>query len=241
MSQKLLSHVRNQWMGALALFLVLTGGTALALTRNTVGSPQIKKNAVGSSEIKPNAVGKSEIKADTVTGSEVNEGTLGEVPSAANATNAANAANATNATNADTVGGNTVREVNYSATPVSGPQTILDLGGLQLSANCAASSNTNLVATTTKDGSSASVSGIYSAGADDTNGARDINSGEFDNGDFDVGTTLDLDSFIGDGFADGEHGSLAYFAPDGSTVTAFFVLDEFGSDSCHVNGFAIGG
>ena len=82
-----------------------------------------------------------------------------------------------------------MREVNYSATPVSGPQTILDLGGLQLTANCAAGSNTNLVASTTKGDSSVSVSGIYSGDANDIDAGRDINSGEFDDGDFDVGTT----------------------------------------------------
>ncbi len=198
--------------------------TAWAVARNTVGAAQIKKNAVG----------KSEIKANGVTGSEVNEATLGEVPSAANATNAqnatTNATNATNAapTNADTVGGNAVREVNYSATPGSGPQTILDLGGLQLTANLRRRRR-HEPGRLDDEGRQLGVRfGIDSGEANDTDGNRDIDSGDLDDGDFDVGDALDLDGNIGAGFADEEHGFLGYFAPDGSTVTAYLVFDEFG-------------
>jgi hypothetical protein len=101
----------------LALFVAMSGvsyglaGTNTVfsndIVRNAVGRSEIRTNAVRSAEIRRNAVGRSEIRTDAVTPSEVrddtdngggltglqiNEGTLGEVPSA---------------TNADTVGGQT--------------------------------------------------------------------------------------------------------------------------------------
>ncbi len=195
-------------MSTLGVFLALAGGTFAV-------AAALKKNSVKAKQIAPNAVGSSEIKPDAVTGSEVNEATLGEVPtrSAANATNAQNAQNAPmrrtrlthqceNATqtrrtrrtrrtrNADTVGGNTVREINYTANAGTGPQTILDLGGVQLVAGCAAPRIPNLIATTSKQDSSVYVSGIEGEDANDTAQVRDIDSGDLSDGDFDVGDTL---------------------------------------------------
>ena len=76
MIRKLGSHVRNQWMGALALFLVLTGGTALALTRNTVGSPQIKKAAVKNSDIADNAVTSPKVANGSLLGADFAPGQI---------------------------------------------------------------------------------------------------------------------------------------------------------------------
>jgi hypothetical protein len=55
MSRRLLTRVRNQWAGFLALFLVLAGGTAWALAENSVGSKQIKPGAVHSSDLADSA------------------------------------------------------------------------------------------------------------------------------------------------------------------------------------------
>ncbi len=56
------SQLRSQWMGALALFLVLTGGTAFAaMGVNTVGSGQIKPGAVRNSDLANDAVTSSKV------------------------------------------------------------------------------------------------------------------------------------------------------------------------------------
>jgi hypothetical protein len=61
----------------LALFLALTGGAFALQGKNKVDSGDIRKNAVKSSDIAKNAA----------KGGDVNEGTLGEVPSATTADN----------------------------------------------------------------------------------------------------------------------------------------------------------
>jgi hypothetical protein len=50
MSQRLLAHVRNQWMGALALFIALAGGGAYAAQQ--IGSDDIERSAILSRHIK---------------------------------------------------------------------------------------------------------------------------------------------------------------------------------------------
>ena len=50
MLARLLAHLRGQWMGALALFLVLTGGVAYAA--NTVFSSDIVDNQVFSADVR---------------------------------------------------------------------------------------------------------------------------------------------------------------------------------------------
>lgn len=68
MAQRFLTSIRNQWIGVLALFLVLTGGTALALTRNSVGSAQLKPNSVKASETAPHSVGSPEVTNGSLLG-----------------------------------------------------------------------------------------------------------------------------------------------------------------------------
>jgi hypothetical protein len=86
-------------IATIALFVAL-GGSALALGRHSVGTPQIKRNAVTASKIKrhavtrlkiaKHAVGAAQIADDAITGQEINESTLGQVPSAASAINSEN-------------------------------------------------------------------------------------------------------------------------------------------------------
>jgi hypothetical protein len=81
MAKRLLAHIRNQWIGTLALFIALATGSAYAveqIQRNSIGAPQIKKSAVGTSELKD----------DKTKGTDVDESSLGQVPSAASAANA---------------------------------------------------------------------------------------------------------------------------------------------------------
>ena len=78
------SHLRHQWMGAVALFLVLCSGTAYAVT-------QIDKNSVKSKHIADGQVRSPDVEDNGLTGVDVNEASLGSVPSAEEA-NTANSA-----------------------------------------------------------------------------------------------------------------------------------------------------
>jgi hypothetical protein len=77
-------------MSTIAVFLVVAGGaTALAAV--------LTKNSVKSRHIAPRAVKTSDLGRNAATGAKVREGSLAQVPSAAQANAAATAANAANA------------------------------------------------------------------------------------------------------------------------------------------------
>jgi hypothetical protein len=73
----------------LSLFLVLTGGTAVALTgSNTVFSDDIKDGEVKRSDVAGGAIAGGKVVDDSLTGDDVNELGLGQVPSAQSADDA---------------------------------------------------------------------------------------------------------------------------------------------------------
>ena len=74
-AHRVIAHLRQQWMGALALFLVLTGGVAYAA--NTIGSSDVineslrvdlKNNDILGADIKSNQVYSADVRDDTLTG-----------------------------------------------------------------------------------------------------------------------------------------------------------------------------
>jgi hypothetical protein len=65
MIRKLLAHLRGQWMGALALFLVLAGGSAYAA--NTIFSEDIVNGEVKSPDIGNNQVYSADVRDDTLS------------------------------------------------------------------------------------------------------------------------------------------------------------------------------
>src|SRR3712207_2521695 len=70
-------------VSSLALFLVLTGGTAVALTgSNTVFSDDITNGQVTNPDIGANAVGGGKVFDNSLTGADLNESSLGKVPDA---------------------------------------------------------------------------------------------------------------------------------------------------------------
>jgi hypothetical protein len=71
MARKVLAHVRNQWMGALALFLVIAGGTAYAA--NTIGSADIINGQVKSADIGTGQVQSIDVKNDGLTGADIED------------------------------------------------------------------------------------------------------------------------------------------------------------------------
>ncbi len=66
MLRRLGSHLTNQWMGALSLFLVLGGGTAYAV--GTVGSEDIIDESVRSIDVRNGQVRSVDVRDDTLTG-----------------------------------------------------------------------------------------------------------------------------------------------------------------------------
>lgn len=138
-------------MATLAVFIALGGGAwAVAIGRNDVGSREIAKNAVGTAELKD----------DKTKGKDVDESSLGEVPSAANADSAisaeaaataANAETAETATEAGSVNGLSFATIDGEIPLDQPPQTVLDLGGLQLKATCTVLAGVTVSADTTHD------------------------------------------------------------------------------------------
>ena len=77
--RKLFTHLRNQWMGALALFIVLAGGTAWAaseLSKNEVRSKHIKNGQVKKKDLKNNAVTTKKVKNASLLGEDFAPGQL---------------------------------------------------------------------------------------------------------------------------------------------------------------------
>lgn len=71
MVAKFLAHVRAQWMGALALFLVIAGGTAYAA--NTIGSSDIIDESIQSVDIKNAQVRTADVANQNLTGLDVKD------------------------------------------------------------------------------------------------------------------------------------------------------------------------
>ena len=98
MSKRIGNYVRHQHLALLALFLVLTGGTAYALTgSNTVFSDDIVNGHVRTADVANDntaaalrgvdiangSLTGTDVANDSVGGQQINESTLGTVPSAA--------------------------------------------------------------------------------------------------------------------------------------------------------------
>jgi hypothetical protein len=81
-TRTLLAHLRGQWIGALALLLVLTGGTAYALDgSNTVFSDdivngQVKADDIGDGEVKVADVGQGAVATDELANGQVKSADL---------------------------------------------------------------------------------------------------------------------------------------------------------------------
>jgi hypothetical protein len=81
--QPVLNLVRTQFLGLIAVLLVLTGSAAYAAAaKDSVTSRSIKNGAVKTVDLKDGAVTGPKIATDAVTGDNVDENTLGTVPDA---------------------------------------------------------------------------------------------------------------------------------------------------------------
>lgn len=142
MFSRLVAQVRQQWMGALALFLVLTGGAAYAA--NTVSSSDIVDNQVFSADVRNDTLAgggltAADLRADSVGASEVtNNGlTSGDVRNDSLAGGGLTGADIRNQSGVDTCTHGTVRlgELCFRATnspPQGWNQAVGDCGSLDL-------------------------------------------------------------------------------------------------------------
>ena len=127
---------------ALTALVVALAGSAYAAIK--IDTQDIRRGAVTAKKLATNSVTNRAIAADAVTGDKVNEGTLGQVPSAAKATaadRATNADQATNAENATTVGGMRAQKFAVKQLSSTALTTIATLGTLDLRAGCNAGGN----------------------------------------------------------------------------------------------------
>jgi hypothetical protein len=74
MAGKLLAHLRDQWIGVIALLLVLTGGTAYALD----GSNTVFTDDIVNGEVKVADIGQGAVATDEIANSQVKSADLGD-------------------------------------------------------------------------------------------------------------------------------------------------------------------
>lgn len=228
---------------AFVALLAALSGTAIALPgKNTVDSGDLKRGAVKTADIARGAVTGAKVRSrtltgakvmdDSLTGAKIDETTLGRVPSAstANSANTANTANSANTANtANSVGGVTMSRIDFRRADVSaeGPVTILNVGGLQLRAQCGPTGDElNVTATT-----SVNDADLFGYGVD-TDLENLVEENEFNIGDV-VVVDIDDETDV--------QQTLSYRTDGGSVVDATFTIhDDFGATStgCQVAGYA---
>ena len=109
MPSRIRTHARNNWVGYIALFFALGSGVGWAaqgLSKNSVGTKQLKNAAVTRAKLHKGAVNGSKVAANSLTGRQINSTTLGQVANSLHslvADTAANAGHATSANSATTV------------------------------------------------------------------------------------------------------------------------------------------
>jgi hypothetical protein len=221
----------------LALFVAL-GGTAWAAALIT------------SKQIKNRTIRKIDVKKNTLSGVEIKESTLGLVPQAghansatsANRANTATSANTANtassagnansadsAKNADKVDGLDAAGIDFRATGETNPATILDLGGLKLTASCDTGNDLTLTAENTGAQGHLQAEGD-AAGEPATFAAHDDDS-------YTNGETTNLLIELGSQFA----GTIVYSNQSGSHVTANLQWDDITGGASSIAGCFVGG
>ena len=183
----------------------------------------LRNGSVGNTEIADGAVRSAEVQNEALTGADIAESTLQNV-------------------NAGKVGGLQVRKINFQVPFGTGPTTVLDLAGLQITAECQNFGDfLDVKAFTSKDRASVFFFSGFTADADDTDDVQDINSANSGHGAFDIGEQLQIDNAT-PFFGNRAIGTLNYSAPDGGVVVAHLALEELHPGvGCALTGMAIGG
>jgi hypothetical protein len=182
--------------------VVATLALVVALGGTAFGAPMRRLAAsINGASIQDHSIAGVKLKNDTVTGRQVKESSLATVPHAANA---------------NTIGGITVRKVFYApATQSATPRTILQLGGLVLTASCA-NGDLEVIMTST-------VAHAHLA-SEMWNSAGDGGADGLHHSDFGPNSAIHLES-LGDGNAWGET-SFTYTRANGTIVNGQLSFDS---------------
>jgi hypothetical protein len=255
-----LAAVRDQWMGALALFLVIAGGTAYAA--NTVGSSDIIDDSILSADIKTNNVRADDIQGNSVSSSKLDSGavqsidvrddTLAAIDMAANsvgtselAAGAVTSSKVVNGTligddidestlsgvNADSVKGVDAALIEATVATAAPPITVLSLGGLVLSLSC---TDTDLSEPSLTASTAVDNAVIRSRALTDFSTVESINDDDFDATGADAKVLYDTDR---------GSGLINYHHPAGASVVTvqYMVEGDDAANTCTISGTAFHG
>jgi hypothetical protein len=234
-------------LSAIAVFMSL-GGVSYGLAAATVNSRTIENNTVRSKDIRNNQVSTKDLRNGSVKGPDVLESSLGTVPSAQSAQtaqSAQSAQSAESANNAGNVDGMSLAKIDYGAPDGSPLTDVVSVGGVTIQASCSGGGNIAVSARSEVEDAMIHVSTIDATSTLDSNGDTpgddDSRYGEDDS--FDVGQTESLSLPAG---GDSTQGRFTFAAPNGSVVTAHYLIEDntaaLGTaNDCHLKGTAVHG
>lgn len=193
------------------------------LAADAVGTHEIGSGQVRSADIGNGNVQSPDVLDDGLTGTDIAESTLQNIDAA-------------------TIGGRQLREINFRVPFGTSPTVILDLAGLQITAECQNFGDVlDVKAFTTKDNASIFYFAATAMGGTDTDAIQSIGSDNVRYEDFDIGDQLQIDDVT----PVNSIGWINYWAPDGSVVTAQIALMRFpqlpADRVCQLTGTAVGG
>jgi hypothetical protein len=156
-----------------------------------------------------------------------------DVNSARTAGAAQTAQSAVDAENAAAVGGVRLAEIDYRAADESAPQVVFEGGGLAITAECLASTEIAVEATTTKDQAS-----IYASHTTTDFDFDNVTTDDLEGGAFDSNDTFNLLTEDDAGLVDSGLTTFEYEAPDGTVVSGTFSTNETVTNppSCEADG-----
>jgi hypothetical protein len=234
-------------LSAIAVFMSL-GGVSYGLAAASINSRTIMDNTVRSKDIRNNQVSTKDLRNGSVKGPDVLESSLGTVPSAQSAQSAQSAHSAQTADLANSAGnvdGMSLAKIDYGAPAGSAQTDVVSIGGVTIQASCSAAGDIAVSARSEAENAMIHVSTIDSASTLDSNGDTpgddDSRYGEDDS--FDAGQSEPLSLPVN---GDSTQGWFTFAAPNGSVVTASYLIEEstdaFGTaNDCHVKGTAVHG
>jgi hypothetical protein len=237
-------------LSAIAVFMSL-GGVSYGLAAASVDSRTIENNTVRSKDIRNNHVNTKDLRNGSVKGPDVLESSLGTVPSAKSAQTAASAQSAQSAQSAESansagnVDGMSLAKISYGAPDGSPLTDVVSVGGVTIQASCSGGGNIAVSARSEVEDAMIHVSTIDATSTLDSNGDTpgddDSRYGEDDS--FDVGQTESLSLPAG---GDSTQGWFTFAAPNGSVVTAHYLIEDntaaLGTaNDCHLKGTAVHG
>jgi len=250
-------------MSTLAVVLVIGGGTAYAA--NTVFSSDIvdgqvrtadigdlevraadvAANSLGSAKIADGSVKNADLSTGASSSNTIADGGVQGIDVANDSLGGADIDESTlQNVNASKVGGFQFRKINFQVPDGTGPTPVLDLGGLQITAECQNfGDGLDVKAFTSKNDASMYYVGFDAGGANDADDLQSIGSTAAPEGRFDIGEVRNIDNATPGtpGTGDISTGALNYSAPDGSVVVTRLAFDDLEGGGCALTGIATGG